>query len=73
MNISKEFIKVTAQYDNMPAYIRSNTIESVLDNAEQKDGEQIRFACRTINYSGRSINVVESIDEIMNQIWESEL
>lgn len=38
------FIMVTAQYDNMPAWIRSETIESVIDNAEQRNGEQVKLA-----------------------------
>ena len=51
---------VTAQYDNMPAWIRSETIESVIDNAEQRNGEQVKLACRTVNYAGSSINVLET-------------
>lgn len=38
---SKDFIKVTAQYDGKPAYIRATLIESVVDNDEQSDGETI--------------------------------
>lgn len=71
--ILKEFIEVTAQYDGKKACIRSSCIEGVTDNAEQKDGETIRLASRTIFYSGRSINVVESYDEIINMIWNAEL
>lgn len=72
MNL-KDFIEVTAQYDGKKALIRSACIESVTDNAEQKDGETIRLACRTINYAGRSINVLESYDDIINMIWNAEL
>lgn len=71
--ILKEFIEVTAQYDGKKACIRASCIEGVTDNAEQKDGETIRLASRTIFYSGRSINVVESYDEIINMIWNAEL
>ena len=71
--ILKEFIEVTAQYDGKKACIRASCIECVTDNAEQKDGETIRLASRTIFYSGRSINVVESYDEIINMIWNAEL
>lgn len=69
----KEFIEVTAQYDGKKACIRASCIEAVTDNAELKDGETIRLASRTIFYSGRSINVVESYDEIINMIWNAEL
>ena len=70
---SKEFIEVTAQYDGRKAAIRAELIESVTDNAEQSDGETIRMECRTVNYSGRSINVIESYDEIMDMIYKAEL
>ena len=69
----KEFIEVTAQYDNRPALIRTVTIEGVCDNAEQKDGGTIRKECRTIFYSGRSINVIDSYEDIKNKIFQSEL
>ena len=71
--VSKEFIKVTAQYNGKPAYIRATLIESVVDNDEQKDGETIRLACRTVNYAGRSINVIESYDEIIDMIYQAEM
>ena len=67
------FIMVTAQYDNMPAWIRSETIESVIDNAEQRDGEHVKLACRTVNYAGRSINVLETCEEILDRIRSAEL
>ena len=67
------FIMVTAQYDNMPAWIRSETIESVIDNAEQRNGEQVKLTCRTVNYAGRSINVLETCEEILDRIRSAEL
>ena len=70
---SKEFIEVTAQYDGMKAAIRASCIEGVTDNAVQSDGECIKMECRTINYAGRSINVTESYDEIMDMIYNAEL
>ena len=73
MEILKEFIEVTAQYDGRKACIRAACIESVMDNAEQKDGESIRLECRTINYSGRSINVIESYEEIIDMIYKAEM
>lgn len=71
--IPKEFIEVTAQYDGRKAIIRSACIEAVTDNAEQKDGETIRLESRTIYYSGHTINVLESYDDILNMIWNAEL
>jgi hypothetical protein len=71
--ISKEFIEVTAQYDGKKAIIRVACIEGVTDNAEQKNGETISMASRTIYYAGRSINVIESYDELLDMIWNAEL
>jgi hypothetical protein len=71
--ILKEFIEVTAQYDGRKACIRAACIEGVTDNAEQKDGETIRLESRTIFYAGKSINVTESYEEILNMIWNAEL
>lgn len=68
-----DFIEVTAQYDGKKALIRASSIESVSDNAEQKNGETISFACRTICYAGRSINVIDEYDDILNKIWNAEL
>ena len=73
MDVLKEFIEVTAQYDGRKACIRAACIESVTDNAEQKDGESIRMECRTINYAGRSINVIESYEEIIDLIYKAEM
>ena len=69
----KEFIVVTAQYDGKPAVIRAACIEGITDNAEQRNGEEIRPACRTIFYSGRSINVTESLEEIADMIYKAEM
>lgn len=69
----KEFIEVTAQYDGKKAIIRAATIEAVTDNAEDKNGESIRLACRTIFYAGQTINVIESYDEIVDMIYQAEL
>ncbi len=71
--ILKEFIEVTAQYDGRKACIRAACIEGVTDNAEQRDGETIRLESRTIFYAGKSINVTESYEEILNMIWNAEL
>ena len=67
------FIEVTSQYDGKKALIRAATIEAVTDNAEDKNGESIRLACRTIFYAGHTINVIESYDEIADMIYQAEL
>jgi len=71
--VSKDFIEVTALYDGKKAAIRAEYIESAIDNAEDRNGEEIKLACRTINYAGRSINVIESCDEILDMIFHAEL
>ena len=73
MDRLREFIEVHALYDGKPACIRAASIESVTDNAEVNTGEEIRLACRTVNYAGRSINVTESYDEIVEMIWRAEV
>ena len=73
MVLPKEFIEVTAQYDGKKAAIRSTCIEGVSDNAEDRNGESVRFSCRTVYYSGRSIDVTESYEEIMEKIYSAEL
>ena len=68
-----EFIEVTAQYDGRKVCIRAASIESVMDNAEDVNGEGIKFESRTINYAGHSINVIESYDEIIDMIFKAEM
>lgn len=69
----REFIEVTAQYDGRKACIRAATIEGVTDNAEDVNGESVKFESRTIFYAGRSINVIESYDEILDMIYKAEM
>lgn len=69
----KGFIEVTAQYDKKPLIIRADLIESVADNAEFSDGETVHFACRTIYYAGRSVNVVDNYEDIINAMYLAEL
>lgn len=73
MELIKEFIEVTAQYDGKKACIRASLIEGVTDNAEQRNGENVSFECRTIYYAGHSINVTETYDEIIEMIYHAEL
>jgi len=69
----KEFIRVTSIYDGMPALIRSACIESVEDNAEQRNGDMIKLPCRTIYYSGHSLDVIEGFEEIVDMIYRAEM
>mgnify|MGYP007115358433 CR=1 FL=1 len=69
----KEFIEVTAKYDGRKACIRAACIEGVTDNAEDRNGESVRLESRTIFYSGRSINVTESYDDIIAMIYRAEM
>lgn len=69
----REFIEVTAQYDGKKACIRASTIEAVTDNAEDVNGESVKFESRTIFYAGRSINVLESYDDIVDMIYKAEM
>lgn len=69
----KEFIEVTAMYDGKKAAIRAACIESVVDNAEERNGTNVKFACRTIHYSGNSIDVTESYEEICDMIYNAEM
>ena len=75
MPLSHDFIEVTALVDGRKASIRAEVIDAVLDNADEVNdfGRVVRPECRTINYSGHSLDVVESYDEIMNMIWNAEL
>lgn len=73
MSEIKEFIRVTSLYDGMPALIRSACIESVTDNAEQRTGDMIKLSCRTIYYSGHSLDVTESFEEIVDMIYRAEM
>lgn len=72
MSRLKDFIEVTAQYDGKRASIRSSCIEAVTENAEDRNGERVSFPCRTIWYAGKSINVLESYDEILQMMYEAE-
>lgn len=67
------FIEVHALYDGKIAAIRADCIESVFDNSESNIDGAIRPECRTITWGGRSLDVTEEYEEIMNKIWNAEL
>ena len=71
--LNKEFIEVTAMSDGRRAAIRAASIVSVLDNAEQRSRYGIRYSYRTIVYSGHTLDVIESYDDICEMIYNAEL
>ena len=76
MPLSKDFIEVHALVDGKVASIRAESIDAVLDNSELKNeyGYVEKPECRTIDYAGgRSLDVKETYEDIMNMIWNAEL
>ena len=71
--ILKEFIEVTSLYDGKKASIRAASIDAVLDNAQEKQEYGVKPACRTINYAGNQLDVIESYEDICNMIYQAEL
>lgn len=74
----KEFIEVTSIYDGKKALIRAACIDAVIDNAaEVKDFNgrplMVKPAYRTVNFSGGSLDVAESLEEISEMIYSAEL
>ena len=73
MNHLKEFIEVTSLYDGKKACIRAASIDAVLDNVPEKQDYGMKPACRTINYAGHNLDVIESYDDICEMIYQAEL
>ena len=74
MASSKDFIEVHALIDGCICAIRSECIESVESYNEEKGAYgAIKPAHTEIYYSGHSLEVVESYEEVMNMIWNAEL
>lgn len=73
-NLNKDFIEVHALVDGCVCAIRSDCIESV-ESYEEEKGEygSVKPAHTEIYYSGHSLEVVESYEEIMKMIWKAEL
>lgn len=68
------FIEVHALCDGKAASIRADQIDAVFDNDEADIDGAHKPACRTISFSGgRSLDVTEEYDDIMNMIWNAEL
>lgn len=73
MNNLKEFIEVTSIYDGRKAAIRVACIDSVVDNAEEKQDFGMKPECRRINFGDGYLDVSESYDDICNMIYQAEL
>lgn len=74
MASSKDFIEVHALVDGCICAIRSDCIESVEAYNEAKVlYGALKPAHTEIYYSGHSLEVVESYEEVMNMIWNAEL
>ena len=73
MGSSTGFIEVTSLYDGRKAFIRSECITSVEDNAEEKEGYKFKPSHRTILYGGEFLDVTESLADIMDMIRSAEL
>ena len=69
----KNFIEVTSIYDGKKAEIRVACIDSVVDNAEERQDFGIKPECRRINFGGSYLDVSESYDDICNMIYQAEL
>lgn len=73
----KEFIEVTSIYDGKKAIIRAACIDAVVDNAAETanfagHNVMVKPPCTTIKYSGTSIDVMESLEDISNMIYQAE-
>lgn len=73
MSRLKEFIEVTSIYDGRKAVIRASCIDSVVDNASEKQDFGVKPEHRRITYCGIYLEVSESLDEICSMIYEAEL
>ena len=67
----RDFIVVTALRDGRRSLIRADSIVAVHDNAEEELQYGVKPSYRTIDYSGDSIDVVETLDEISEMIYNA--
>ena len=78
MSTLKEFIAVTSIYDGKKALIRAACIEAVIDNAAVTNDFAGRRCitkpdCRTVKHSGNDLDVIESLEEICDMMYQAEL
>lgn len=72
MNL-KEFIEVTSIYDGRKAAIRAACIDSVVDNAAEKQDFGVKPECRRVNFGGSYLDVSESYEDICAMIYKAEI
>jgi len=73
MSKLKEFIEVTSIDDGKKSLIRASSIDAVHDNDAENGDFGIMPAHRRIVYSGRCLDVLETIEEICEMIYQAEL
>ena len=73
MNNLKEFIEVTSIYDGKKAAIRAAWIDSVVDNAAEKQDFGVKPEHVRINFGGSYLDVSESYEDICDMIYKAEL
>ena len=73
MSVLKEFIYVTSVIDGRKSMIRAACIDSVVDNAEERQDYGVKPEHRRINFGGSYLDVSESMDEICDMIYKAEL
>lgn len=69
----REFIEVTALSDGKKSLIRAESIIAVHDCGEEDEVYGVKPAHRLIEYSGSELDVVESLDDICDMIYNAEL
>lgn len=73
MSMLSGFIEVTALYDGCRALIRAECISAVMENGEEELDYGVKPPCRTIHYSGLSLDVIESYEDICRMIYNAEM
>lgn len=71
--VPKDFIEVTCLNDGKKALIRTDLITAVYEYGEGKNNYGIKPAHVEIDYSDKSIDVLESFEEVSTKIWNAEL
>ena len=67
----RDFIVVTALSDGRRSIVRADSIVAVHDIGEEEYSYGVKPSYRTIDYSGGSIDVVETLDEISEMIYNA--
>lgn len=72
-DILKDFIEVTSVYDGRKAVIQAESVTAVIDNGPEREDFGVKPSCRTVVYSGMTIDVVESMSEICQMIYNARI